>query len=129
MSSMSSVPAAPRRARKTAKRDEAVRRIGRRIATQCSWILPIDGPVVRAWAQLERLSMEAYARLKDEGIMRADGTPHPLLSEIVKLRRAQTQLGVQIGIGPKARSEIASTSRTMPLDIDLDRVENVNEKD
>jgi phage terminase small subunit len=109
------------------KRDQAVRRLARRIAIECAWITPIDGPMVRAWAQLERLSMEAFERLKDDGIMRADGTAHPLLSEIVKLRRAQTQLGAQLGLGPRARGEVSSASRTIPLDIDLDRVETVSE--
>ena len=112
---------------RTIRRDEAVRRLSRKIAVECPWITPADGPLVRGWAQLERLALEAYERLKADGVMRADGTPHPLLGEIVKLRRAQTQLGSQLGLGPRARSEVASASRTMPLDIDLARVETVSE--
>jgi phage terminase small subunit len=128
MSNEVSAPAPRSRAVVKLKRDEAVRRLCRKIVVACPWITPADGPTVRAWCQFERLALEAYERLRADGLMRSDGTPHPLLGELTKLRRAQVQLGSQLGIGPRARSEVASSSRTMPLDIDLDRVETVNEQ-
>jgi hypothetical protein len=103
------------------KRDEAVRRIARRITRECAWLQPADGPLVRGWAQLERLASEAYERLRSEGMMRADGTPHPLLGEITKLRRTQSALGDRLGLGPRARQELQSGSRFVPVDTQFEQ--------
>jgi phage terminase small subunit len=98
------------------KRDQAVRRISRRIVHECGWLQPADSPLVRGWAQLERLASEAYERVRDEGLTRPDGTVHPLLVEITKLRRTQAALGDRLGLGPRARQELQSGSRFVPVD-------------
>jgi phage terminase small subunit len=112
-------PTPPRRLARI-KRDEAVRRLSRKVVVACPWVTPADGPIVRAWAQLERLSMEAYTKLQAEGIMRDDGSPHPLLAELTRLRRAQSQIGSQIGLGPRARTELHTGSRHIPVDTDFE---------
>jgi len=109
------------------KRDQAVRRTARRIAVACPWVTAADGPIVRAWGQLERLSMEAYTKLQADGIMRVDGSPHPLLAELTRLRRAQSQIGSQLGLGPRARAELQAGSRHVPIDADFEqRVQRVH---
>jgi hypothetical protein len=121
------VPAAPSRRIVKIKRDQAVRRLSRKIARECPWLTSIDGLPVGAYAQLERLAMEAYTQLQADGLMRGDGTVHPLVSELAKLRRVQAQLGSQLGIGPKARSEIQSGSRGVPVDAEFEaRVSRVH---
>lgn len=115
----------PRRAIRL-KRDEAVRRLSRKLVRDCPWITPADGPLLRGFAQLERLAMEAYARLQEEGLLRADGTPHPLLSELTKLRRTQAGIGSQLGLSPRARAEVSGGRGGAPVDAAFDRIEKIH---
>jgi terminase small subunit-like protein len=108
------------------KRDEAVRRLSRKIVSVSPWLTPADGPIVRAWSQLERLAMEAYERLRSDGIMRPDGSPHPLLAELTRLRRAQSQIGSQLGLGPRARTEVQAGSQHVPLEGVFERIERAH---
>src|SRR5215469_8343446 len=105
MSDSIAPPPAPRISRAIVKfrRDQRVRRLAHRISQECAWLKAADGPLLIAWSQLEILSREAYEQLRSEGLMRPDGTAHPLLQELTRLRRAQAGLGSQLGLGPRAR--------------------------
>jgi len=110
----------PRKPMKLIQRDSAVRRITDRLRLNADWIAITDRPLLRAFSQLERLSIEIYERLKNDGPVRDDGTPHPALEKLIQLRRVQTNLGSQLGLTPKGRVELLSTNRGVPVEAEVD---------
>lgn len=102
------------------QRDAAVKRIVSRLRLASPWIQPTDGPMLRAFAQLERLALETYEHLRQEGLVRPDGTPHFMLDKYIQLRRAQTGLANALGLSSRSRIEIQSNSHALPIDAEVE---------
>ena len=95
-----------------------MRRVSRRMEREHRHLIPGDRPMLNGWSEFEILAHGIYQRLRAEGVVRADGTPHPLLQELTRVRRAQAQIAAQLGLGPRARAEM----RAGPGPIDMDAV-------
>lgn len=81
--------------------------------------------MVRAFAQLEILADEAYARLRVEGLLSAKGEPKALADFLRRCRQTQANLAAQLGLTPRARIEIQMGSRDVPVDGAFERIERV----
>jgi len=86
--------------------DRAVRRTVIKYRRLGPWLKQTDLPALKAFAQLERLSAEAYEKIRRDGLVRADGTPHPLLERFNSLRRTQALYLQMLGLSPGARREL-----------------------
>jgi len=73
-------------------------------------------PLARAWAQIELLSDEVFARLYRDGIVTEKGEPKQLVNTLRQLRNTQIALGIQLGLSPRARLEITRGDHPAALD-------------
>jgi hypothetical protein len=102
------------------QRDQKVRRLTRKVRAALPWIQIADSAAVRAWAELEVLSQLAYQRLRESGIINDEGEPRALLDAYLRTRKAQLSFEKELGMTPRSRAEIASGSRTVPIDADFE---------
>ena len=79
------------------KRDRYIQALMKRLSVAAPWLQDIDMPLVKSFAQLERLSAEVYQRLRDEGLFAADGTPHVGLQKFIQLRKTQATIASMLG--------------------------------
>jgi hypothetical protein len=121
------LPPAPRPNRATRRRDQRVRRVETNIRPDISDD-PVDRRMWKHWAQLEVTGDTIYARLVAEGVVRSDGTPHPLISDLVRVRRAQAQIANQLGLGPRGRAEIQALPRAIDMDGAFERIERAHKE-
>jgi phage terminase small subunit len=109
-------------------RDERVRRLARKIARECPWLQAVDGFMLRAFAELQLLAEECYARIRNEGVS-IDGKPHHLLVEFRSLTRVQLSLAAALGLVPNARESMQAVSTASALaGIDLGKVEKIMQR-
>ncbi len=87
-------------------RSKAISRAIYRIERLVPWLTEADRPLLRAFAELERLAQECYNLMRSEGMVRADGEPHKLLAHYANLRKTQAILATHLGLSPKARREL-----------------------
>ena len=73
-------------------------------------------PLARAWAQIELLSDEVFARLYRDGIVTEKGEPKQLVNTLRQLRNTQIALGIQLGLSPRSRLEITRGDHPGALD-------------
>ncbi|MGO9450789.1 MAG: hypothetical protein ACLQDV_07030 [Candidatus Binataceae bacterium] len=107
-------------------RDIRTRRLARRFVKACGWLIAADQPMVRAFAQLEILAEEAYAKIVADGIVNADGAPHRLLLEYRSLRRVQADIAGRLGLSPRDRTQMKSASTAAALEgIDVARIDRI----
>ncbi len=106
------------------RRDEWIARESTRIAKRYPWIK--DFPhAIRAYAQFERLSLEAFQILSDEGFLRPDGSPNPLIDRLVALRRTQINLAAQMGLTPRGRRDLGLRPADIAIDAACERIESI----
>ncbi len=107
-------------------RDIRTRRLARRIVKACGWMVAADQPMVRAFAQLEILAEEAYAKIIADGIVNADGAPNRLLLEYRSLRRVQADIAGRLGLSPRDRAQMKSASTAAALEgIDVAKIDRI----
>jgi hypothetical protein len=108
-------------------RDLRTRRLARRILTAWPWLTDADKDLVRAFAQIQILADEAFAKIRAEGIVRpTTGQPHPLLSEFRALIRTEADLAGRLGLSPRDRAAMQASSTGAALErIDLKRVDRI----
>ncbi len=105
------------------KRDRYIQALMKRLSVAAPWLQDIDMPLVKSFAQLERLSAEVYQRLRDEGLFAADGTPHVGLQKFIQLRKTQATIASMLGFAPTSRAAIKGDGG---LPIDLANLELAN---
>jgi len=105
------------------RRDEAVRRLVRKMREVLPFLQDSDIPACRAWAELEILASRAYMVLKRGQIVNSKGEPHRLLKDFRQLLQAQLQYATTLGLTPAARLALktgwitkCSTSPLSPQD-------------
>ena len=101
-------------------------RVATTVMSACPWLSDVDRPAVRAWAQFERLSQEAYQHIRKEGLVvkGANGEhPHPLIDKLIGMRKAQTHLAAQLGLTPRARAEARTGGGSDVFEVLVKRVE------
>jgi phage terminase small subunit len=106
-----------RRPTRVAKRDQAVRRLSRRARTLLPWIEDADASAVRAWAELEVLAREAYAKLREQGILNDAGEPRALTDVYQRLRKSQLAFEKELGMTPAARTALKANGRRTDYDL------------
>jgi hypothetical protein len=113
------VPAVKRGRRSLARirRDRNVTRLAQALARQAPWLMNLDGPMLKAFAQMERLSLEMYSRIKDEGLFRPDGAPHRALDKFTRLRQVQMGLADRLGLTPRGRAEMEGSATANTIDL------------
>jgi phage terminase small subunit len=125
--------ASPRSTPAKARKDQVVARLCRRVFRVCDYLKEADRPAVRAWAELEVLAGMAYAKLRDEGLLRDDGSGEAktLVDVFQRLRKTQLSFAREIGLTPRARAEIAADSHYVPVDLEsaaAERIERLPEE-
>jgi hypothetical protein len=114
--------------RRVLKRDQRVRRILRSARAVMPWLGDVDVPALRAWAELEVLSRQAYDKLRERGIVADDGTPYALVDVYQRLRKAQLSFERELAMTPKSRSDIQSGGRSpLPLDATYERIKKTHD--
>ncbi len=92
------------------------------------WLSDVDVPALRAWAELEVLSRQAYDKIRERGIVADDGTPYALVDTYQRLRKTQLSFERELAMTPKSRSDIQSGGRTpLPLDATYDRIKKTHD--
>lgn len=99
------------------RRDEAVRRLVRKMQEVMPWLTPSDEPAMRAWAEIECLASRCYVILKEGQIVNGKGEPHRLLKDFRQLLQAQLQYANALGMTPAARSSIGANNTSNALDV------------
>ena len=108
-------------------RDIRTQRLARRIQLAFPWLTGADKTLIRAFAQVEILRDEIYAKVRAEGVVRSKtGQPHPLLSEFRNLTRTLADLAGRLGLSPRDRAAMQTNSTNAALGrIDLKRVDQI----
>src|SRR5882762_8132555 len=63
------------------RRDQAVRRLTRKMRAAMPWLQDCDVPTCRAWAEIEILASRAYVILASVGLTNREGEPLRLLGD------------------------------------------------
>jgi hypothetical protein len=98
-------------------RDKRAERLARRVREVPPWLQPGDHPVCRAWAELEILCETAYAMLRADGLINAQGEPRRMLTDYRQLRQCQLQFATALGMTPASRAALKLDGRGQPLDL------------
>jgi phage terminase small subunit len=107
-------------------RNARATRLANRLLEVCPWLKPIDTPMLRAFAELETLAAECYAKIVADGVYKADGRPHPLLVEHRSIRRAQLEVAARLGFTPADRERMKATSAAAALDgVDYAKIDRI----
>ncbi len=101
-------------------RDRSVQRIVAKMCALCPWIEGPDLPLLRRWCELELHASYVHAALRKFGILNREGEARRLLDEHRKLSLAQLAIGAELGLNPRARAEMQSVSRGIPVDAEID---------
>jgi hypothetical protein len=111
-------------------RDVRSTRLARKLMGAAPWLQTVDGPMTRAFAQLETLAEEAYAKIRLDGLVNPEtGAPHKLLTEYRSLRRVQAGIAAGLGFLPRDRESMQAISAQSALDrIDNRRVSTIIEQ-
>jgi hypothetical protein len=114
--------------RRVQKRDQRVRRILRAARVVMPWLSDVDVPALRAWAELEVLSRQAYDKIRERGIVADDGTPYALVETYQRLRKTQLSFETQLAMTPKSRADIQGGGRaSLPLDATYERIQKTHD--
>jgi hypothetical protein len=118
-----------RASRRLAKRDQKIRRITNRVRSLCSLIEPADALTLRAYAELEVLAEEVYSKLREQGILRPDGSQEgkALLDVYQRIRKTQLAHASALGLTVAARGALRAGGSLKDATLDADRVRRVEE--
>ncbi len=97
MTTTTKLPA--RTSRRRQERDQRAERLARRLRREFPFLRDLPAAVVRSYAELSLLSRETLDRLKERGLVRADGTPDPFIETFRRLKLAELQYARLIGVG------------------------------
>jgi hypothetical protein len=98
-------------------RDRRVTRLAVKVRAVLPWLEPADGPVVRAWCELEYLRGQTYAALRAFGVVNPRGEARRLLDDYRKLRQTQIVLSHELGMTPAARMAIRANGTRLAFDL------------
>src|SRR5262249_23753641 len=98
-------------------RDEKTRRLTRKLLAACHWFEKSDVPAVRAWCELEILSVQVYAELRQSGVVNAEGEARRLLHDYRQLRQTQAVLSRELGLTPAARMALKASGTKAAFDL------------
>lgn len=90
------------------------------------WLSEPDTPAIVAWGELEVLAREAYAKLREGGILTDSGEPRNLLDVYQRLRKTQLAFERELGMTPKSRSEIQGGTSRVAVEAVAERVRRIH---
>jgi hypothetical protein len=90
------------------------------------WLTPADEALLRNFVQLNLLADQCYQKIAVEGVARPSGAPHMLLSEFRNLSRTAADIAGRLGLSPRDRAMMRSTSPAAVLEeVDVRRINGV----
>lgn len=99
------------------RRDRAVTRLLSKVRGAAPWLEASDFASLRAWAELELLSRQAYSILRTYGLLNSKGEPRRLLTDYRQLRATQNFIAGQLGLTTSSRIALKSTATNAALDL------------
>ena len=103
-------------------------RLARRLILAFPWLEKPDFALVKTYAQVAILTDECYALIRQQGIVRKDGSPHRFLAEFRNLARTSADLAGRLGLSPRDRALMKSLNTTGALErIDVKRINELIE--
>ncbi len=88
-----------------------------RCSSRCPGCNYLTRRSVEPWAQLEVLADQAYAELREGGILNRKSDPRRLLGDFRMLRQTQATLSRELGMTPAARMALKATGTKTGLDL------------
>jgi hypothetical protein len=98
-------------------RDRRVTRLAVKVRAVLPWLQPSDGPVVRAWCEMEYLCNQVYAALRAYGVTNPRGEVRRLLEDYRKMRSVQLKYSRELGMGPESRQKLKASGDSMAFDL------------
>jgi hypothetical protein len=99
------------------RRDQAVRRLVRKMRNVMPWLTDADAVTCRSWAEIEILASRAYMILSTVGLINRDGQPLRLLGDFRLLRQTQLSYANALAMTPSARAQLRLTEDNGSFDL------------